>query len=106
VATEPVVVVPLPGGQWAAFTTAELQAGLERARALTGLPPAGLAAPGAPDAAEPWLTSAELAAKTKVGDTTWEAMAARGEVPSLRIGKALRFRLSEVTSAVRAKQSK
>lgn len=52
--------------------------------------------------AERWLTSHELAAITGVGDTWWEGAAKRREVPHLRIGKALRFRLSELTEVLRS----
>jgi excisionase family DNA binding protein len=52
-------------------------------------------------APEPWLDSRQLAAIVGVGDTTIEGMAARGEIPSLRCGKALRFKLTEVEAALR-----
>lgn len=98
------IALPLLDGRWLALTTAELQAGLSRAQATLG-PPRASAAPATPGmVTERWLTSAELAALTGVGDTTLEGLAARGAIPSLRIGKALRFRVSEVVAALRARQ--
>jgi len=52
--------------------------------------------------AEQWLTSAELAACTGVGSTTWEALAKAGKVRHLRVGKALRFLESEARADMRA----
>lgn len=100
---ETLIALPLPDGRWLALTTAELQAGLSRAQATFG-PPGASAAPAPPAVAERWLTSRELAALTGVGDTTLEGLAKRGVIPSLRIGKALRFCPSEVVAALRARQ--
>lgn len=60
--------------------------------------------PTHPDAAvavSPLMNSRELAALLKVGDTTVEGMAARGEIPSVRIGKALRFEVDAVLAALK-----
>jgi len=40
---------------------------------------------------------------TGIGDTTLEGLANRGQVPCLRAGKLLRFKLSEVERALKAR---
>lgn len=83
-----------------ALTAEELAAGRSRYEALGA---GANVAPAQAPVAERWLTSRELAELTGVGDTWWEAMAARGEVPHIRAGKALRFRLSEVLDRLRSR---
>lgn len=98
------VAIPLPDGRWVALPPDALRAGLAAAAAL------GLGAPGAPvpspaDAKpERWIDSRELAELTGIGDTTLEAWAKAGRVPSIRAGKALRFKASEVEWALKAAQ--
>jgi excisionase family DNA binding protein len=98
-AHDTLVIVTLPGGDAAALTLAEVTAARRRAAEL-GFRSLTVAAAPAPQP-ERLLNSKELAALTGVGDTTLEAMAARGEIPHLRIGKALRFELSSVKAALR-----
>ena len=64
---------------------------------------AGAGRPG--DTAERWLTSKQLAEITGVGDVWWEQAAKSGRVPSIRAGKALRFRLSEVAGFLRSRHA-
>lgn len=96
-----VLVLPLPDGGCIALDTVALAAARARAAEL-GFGRAQTAEPSAASG-ERWLTSQELAAATGIGDTTWEALAKRGEVPHLRCGKALRFLLSEVRAALQEK---
>jgi excisionase family DNA binding protein len=94
------VVIPLPDGRWLGLSAEALQEALARGAAL------GLGATAtAPTAATPerWLTSEELGALIGLHSTTVEAMSKRGEIPSMRAGKALRFKASEVEAAIRAR---
>jgi excisionase family DNA binding protein len=85
-----------------ALTAEELANARDRYEALA---PAPCAAPAQAPVAERWLTSRELAELTGVGDTTLEAMAARSEIPHVRVGKALRFVASEVLQALRGRHA-
>jgi len=60
--------------------------------------------PAASAAPERWLNSRELSSLTGIGDTTLEQMAARGQIPCIRIGRALRFIASEVEAELRHDQ--
>ena len=93
------VAVPLPDGRWLALAPEALREALDAAQSL-GLGP--IAAPGssATVVGERWLTSEELQAATGIHSTTWEARAKAGEVPCKRVGKLLRFKLSEVEASV------
>jgi hypothetical protein len=65
-----------------------------------------LVAPRAPmpaAAPEKWLNSRQLAELTGIGDVTLEQMAARGDIPCIRAGKALRFLASEVLFSLRSR---
>jgi excisionase family DNA binding protein len=99
---EALVLLPLAdgSGRWVALTTAELAAGLERARSVPGLGSGSTAAPAGPAEPEAWLTSQQLAERTGVPDTWWEQAAREKRVPAIRAGKYLRFRLTEVRSAL------
>ena len=94
------VAIPLPDGRWLALPAETLSTGLARAASM-GLGAAATAATGATTTSEPWLTSQQMEDLTHVHSTTWEARAKCGEVPCLRIGKALRFKLSEVEAAIK-----
>jgi excisionase family DNA binding protein len=96
------IAIPLPDGRWLALEPAELQLALIRGAEM-GLSPAKTVPPPVPAATEEKLVnSRELAAIVGVGDTTLEAKAARGEIPSYRIGKALRFNVADVKAALKA----
>lgn len=98
------VLIPLPGGQWAAFEPEELAEAIERARSVlpleAGLGSTGIAAPAAPELGERWLSSKEMADLTGVPDTWWEAAARSGRVPARYLGKYLRFKPSEAHAAL------
>jgi excisionase family DNA binding protein len=96
-----IVAVPMGDGRWLALRRPEFDAALARAADLN----LNAASPVAAPASEPLLNSRELAALTGVGDTTLEALAKRGEIPSVRIGKALRFSGDEVLAALRAREN-
>jgi excisionase family DNA binding protein len=53
---------------------------------------------------ERWLNSRELAALTGIGDTTLEQWAREERIPSIRAGKALRFKASAVEAALAARK--
>jgi predicted DNA-binding transcriptional regulator AlpA len=95
-------------GTLIALTADELEAHRRRANDLGFGQPLGStanAAPAQPGMAERWLDSRELAALTGIGDTWWEGAAKRGEVPHLRAGKYLRFRLSEVSEILHSRHA-
>lgn len=98
---EQVLIVPLPDGSCAALDASALAAARTRAQEL-GFKPLESKESRA-SYLERWLTSRELAQLIGVGDTTLEAMAARGEIPHQRIGKALRFIESEVRVALKGR---
>lgn len=94
------VVVPLPDGRYLALDNDVLDAALARAERLGY----GRAIPGAVPPEEPLRTSKEEAALLGIGDVKLEGMAARGEVPCIRIGRALRFRHSDVLRALQERK--
>ena len=96
------VAIPLPDGRWLALPADVLSTGLARAASM-GLGAATTVATGTSSSPEKWLTSEELQALTGIHSTSWEARARSGEVPCIRVGKALRFKLGDVEAAVRAK---
>jgi excisionase family DNA binding protein len=84
------------------LTKAEVAAGVARAAGMgLGEPAQSAASTVAP---EPLLNSRELARLTGVGDTLLEAMARDNRIPSIRIGKALRFKFSAVEAALAAQK--
>jgi len=93
------IAVPLPDGRWLALTREEFAAALARGAEMMG--PAQPAVIGGPIEPERLVDSRGLAALLGVHDTTVEALAARGEIPSHRFGKALRFAPSDVLAAKR-----
>jgi excisionase family DNA binding protein len=99
-AAETVIGVPMADGRWVAMTTEEFDAALRRATAL-GLSPAPAAA--APVAAEALLTSAGMAELLGCNDTLLEQMSKDGRIPSVRIGRLLRFKPSAVLAALQAR---
>jgi hypothetical protein len=79
-----------------ALTPVELAEAVERGE---GLLPAE-AAPQAPqDAQEPALTAEQLEALTNVPASWWAEQARKESVPHFKIGRYVRFRLSEVLAA-------
>jgi len=86
---EALVVVALPDGTAAAFPAAIVMEARERAVKL-GFGPRQERGP-LNSGAERLLDSKELAALLGVNDTTIEQMAKDGRLPSIRIGRLLRF---------------
>ena len=98
-----VVIVALPGGSAGAFSMQTVMEAQRRAAEL------GLSMPAsstAPTTAERLLDSKAMAELLGVGDTTVEAMARDGRVPSVRIGKALRFEPRAVLAALRVNRER
>jgi excisionase family DNA binding protein len=94
------IAIFLPDGRVLALAPEALRAAVA-AGAELGLG-AVEAVPVPTSTTERWLTSEELQAATGIHSTTWEARAKSGEIPCLRVGKSLRFKLSEVEAAIRA----
>ena len=91
------VLLALPDG-CGAFTLVEVAAARERARSMGfGAVPAEATS----DTPEKLLTSAGMAELLGIGDTTVEQMAKDRRIPSVRIGKALRFEARAVLGALR-----
>ena len=95
----------LQDGRPLALSQEELAAALRRGADLGLGATAATTALAPARAVERWLTSRELAALTGVSDTWWEGAAARGEVPHMRAGKSLRFRLSDVEQTLKARHA-
>jgi len=98
------VAIPLPDGRWIALAPDALREALDAAQSL-GLapaPPASSAINGGGGIPERWLTSEQLQELTGIHSTTWESRAKSGEVPHRRVGKALRFKISEIEAALKA----
>ncbi len=91
------VAFPLADGRWVALAPEALREALDAAQSL-GLGPivARGAVPAAAQGNEPWLTSEQLQQLTGVSAWTWEQKAKAGDVPCKRVGKLLRFKLSDV----------
>jgi excisionase family DNA binding protein len=96
-----VVAFVLPDGRWLAMDRVEFAAALQHGAELMG--GAAPAARGARAAAttEKLLNSRELAAVVNCNDTLLEQMAKDGRIPSLRIGRLLRFEPAAVLAALR-----
>jgi excisionase family DNA binding protein len=97
-----IVCLPLAGGGWAAFDREALREAITLAASL-GLP-ASAAAPTETVSTTPerWLNSTEVGEVLGIHSTTVEQLAKSGAIPSARIGKALRFKLSVVEPAIAA----
>lgn len=89
VAVADTVLIPLPG-----IGTLELP----RAVYEANLRPFG--APTAPEQSEPLLDAGELAQALNLPKSCVYERARRGDFPSVRVGKHLRFRRSEVLEAL------
>ena len=93
------VLIPLPDGRWLALTNEELCTALRRAEGM-GFPPN--AAPAAPLVAgdEPLCDSRAMGERLGVSAEWCEAAAARGEIPSVRVGRYLRFDPAQVMTVI------
>jgi excisionase family DNA binding protein len=92
------VIAVEPGGRALALTLAEVEAARARAVEL-GFGPA-TAAP-VPSTSEPLIDSRQLAKLTGCGAKRLESMARAGTIPSVRIGRSLRFDAAAVLRALR-----
>lgn len=98
---DPLLILPLPGGGAAAFTAEQLLEAEERARRLgfgTRAQPQGRDLNGG---GEKLLDSRELGALFSCDSTTIESMARDGRLPSVRIGRLLRFEPAVCIAALR-----
>lgn len=97
------ITIPLPDGRWLALERAEFDAAVRRGAEL------GLAArttdSEADAPAERLMTSKELAARLGCNDTTVEQMARDRRIPSVRVGKLLRFEPAKVLAALKQRGS-
>jgi excisionase family DNA binding protein len=94
------VAIFLPDGRVLALPPETLRAALAAGEDLGLGQGAALVVAG--NTPERWLTSEELGALIGVHSTTVEGMARDKKIPSIRAGKALRFKLSEVEAAIKA----
>ena len=86
-------MVPLPSGQWLALTAEAFQEGLGAGGQI--VPPNGTQGGVATDV-EPLLTSEQLESRTGVPASWYEQAVREERVPHHRIGRYVRFRLSEI----------
>jgi hypothetical protein len=94
------VIVFLPDGRPLALGEAEFRAALVAGEAFAAPAQAPFAGQG--EASERLIDSRQLGELLGVGDTWLEGAAKRGEIPSVRIGKALRFEPAAVLGVLRA----
>jgi excisionase family DNA binding protein len=92
------IAIPLPDGRWLGLTREALQAALAAGTAL-GLGPSQSAETDAADS--PFASSEQVGAMMGVHSTTVEAMAKAGTIPSIRVGRLLRFEPAAVKASLR-----
>jgi excisionase family DNA binding protein len=98
-AVSDLVLIPL-GDRWLALSAEELRAAQERA-ARMGFGASATPAPP-PVAEERLLTSQEMSDRLGVPDTWVEQAAKDARVPSVRVGRYLRFNATQVLAALQA----
>jgi excisionase family DNA binding protein len=98
------VVVPLADGRWLALETAQFHDALDAARGL-GLGPRSSSSQVAGTENEPLLNSEDMAKLLGIHSTTLESLAKAATIPSIRIGRVLRFEPSAVKAALRGHSS-
>jgi hypothetical protein len=89
------VAVPLPDGRWLALEPETFRAALVSGAELSP-PAAPCGAPSGPRL----LTSEQLGEQLSIPATWFEDAARRDEIPSVRIGKYVRFDLDEVLASL------
>lgn len=94
------VLIPIPGIGVLALNRDVFQQALADGAAFTST-----AEPARAAAVEPLLDSRQLGELLGVGDTLLEQMAKDGRIPSVRIGKYLRFETREVIEALRLRHA-
>ena len=96
------ILVPLPDGRWLALAPEALRSALDRAEGM-GFGPS--AAPAqAPVAAEALLDSRAMGERLGVTPEWCEAAAKTGEIPSLRVGRYLRFDPAQVLASLQKRR--
>jgi excisionase family DNA binding protein len=99
------VVVPMADGRWLALTKAALLDAIDAARDL-GLGSGTVSPmPSGTDGMEPLMTSEQLGALLGVHETTIEALAKTRSIPSVRVGRMLRFEPAAVKAALRERST-
>jgi excisionase family DNA binding protein len=91
------VLLPLADGRWLALAPEVFRDALAAGSALMGAP----ASPAPVSEAEPLLDAGELAQALNLPKSCVYERARRGDFPSVRVGKHLRFRRSHVLEALR-----
>jgi excisionase family DNA binding protein len=91
------IVVPLPDGRWLALSREVFAEALAVGAALM-TPPAAATVPQAES--EPLLNAVELSRVLNLPRTCIYEKARAGAIPSVRVGKHLRFRRSHVLAAL------
>lgn len=87
------VLIPLPDGRWLALDPQAFAVALAAGSAAVAAPVAS-----ATDLVEPLLTAEQLAERTSVPANWFEQAAREERVPHHRLGRYVRFRLSEVAA--------
>jgi len=90
-----VVLVPLSDGRSLALELDAYQAALERANTIT-----------LPSVSDEIVDAAGMEARTQVPSTWWLEAARRDDVPHLRCGKYVRFRVTEAIAAMERTRTK
>lgn len=98
--SETVVLVPLPDGRTLGLELEAYHAALKLGGSMS--PAAGQQA--APTPADEVLDAAGMQERTGVPSTWWLEAARRGDVPHLRCGKYVRFRVATALTALESKR--
>ena len=96
------VVVPVPGVGVLVLDDDVFKAALERGKAFA--PVNGAAHPSVPDPEEALLTAEQLSEKTGVPASWYLEQARKRLVPCHKIGRYVRFTLSEVSEATKVER--
>jgi excisionase family DNA binding protein len=91
-------LIPLPNGEWLALDEQHFADGVAAGRTLARTP---VPTSTASIRAQPLLNSADMAALLGCNDTLVEQMAKEQRIPSIRVGRLLRFEAQRVLEALR-----
>jgi excisionase family DNA binding protein len=91
-------LIPLPDGEWLALDEQHFADGVAAGRTLARGP---VPASTASIPTQPLLNSADMAALLGCNDTLVEQMAKEQRIPSIRVGRLLRFEPQQVLEALR-----
>lgn len=93
-----VVLVPLPDGRWLALSVVAFQAALQEGEAMLLAPERS---PGLPATPETELVNAQqLAKETNLPRSTIYELAKANRIPSIRVGRHVRFQRAAVMEAL------